>query len=231
MVVFGMKQFYGIDNHPADSRVTLSKDGKFQTLSSRMGTGGGNTPMCLITDEREDELVKEIVRRLTPLECERLQGYPDGWTLIGEPREVEVKDKNEHYKLIVTDNGDLEIEEDKDKVGPFSGKHKETKYFYNGADGKEHECTDSARYKALGNSIALPQWKWIAERMQPHLRTGATLGSLFDGISGFSLVWQQTYGSGTARWSSEIEEFPIAVAKQRIGDDDLGIKGDYETLF
>lgn len=59
MVVFGMKQFYGIDNHPADSRVTLSKDGKFQTLSSRMGTGGGNTPMVLIVDE-EDEICKNM---------------------------------------------------------------------------------------------------------------------------------------------------------------------------
>lgn len=31
----------GIDNHPADSRVTLAENGVYQTLSSRMGTGGG----------------------------------------------------------------------------------------------------------------------------------------------------------------------------------------------
>lgn len=37
------------------------------TLQARMGTGGNNVPMV-------------GVRRLTPLECERLQGFPDGWT-------------------------------------------------------------------------------------------------------------------------------------------------------
>ena len=37
------------------------------TLSARMGTGGNNTPLIGI-------------RRLTPTECERLQGFPDGWT-------------------------------------------------------------------------------------------------------------------------------------------------------
>lgn len=43
---------------------------------------------------------------------------------------------------------------------------------------------------------------------------GAKLGSLFDGIGGFPLVWETTYGTGTARWASEIEEFPIAVTKK-----------------
>ena len=37
------------------------------TLQARMGTGGNNVPLV-------------GVRRLTPLECERLQGFPDGWT-------------------------------------------------------------------------------------------------------------------------------------------------------
>ena len=64
-----------LENHPSDSRVRICEDNIFQTLSSRMGTGGGNVPMVM-----EDV----IVRRLTPLECERLQGYPDGWTDIGE---------------------------------------------------------------------------------------------------------------------------------------------------
>jgi DNA (cytosine-5)-methyltransferase 1 len=36
-----------IENHPADSRVGLSEDNKIQTLTSRMGTGGGNVPMLL----------------------------------------------------------------------------------------------------------------------------------------------------------------------------------------
>lgn len=42
------------------------------TLAARMGTGGLNTPM----------IATSSVRRLTPLECERLQGFPGGWTDI-----------------------------------------------------------------------------------------------------------------------------------------------------
>lgn len=38
---------FSIENHPNDSRVKLSKDNVVQTLSSRMGTGGGNTPMVM----------------------------------------------------------------------------------------------------------------------------------------------------------------------------------------
>ena len=36
-----------IENHPTDSRVTLGTSGKVQTLTSRMGTGGGNVPLTL----------------------------------------------------------------------------------------------------------------------------------------------------------------------------------------
>lgn len=57
--------------------------------------------------------------------------------------------------------------------------------------------------------------------MKQYLPAGATLGSLFDGIGGFPLVWETTYGTGTARWASEIEEFPIAVTKRRFGSEDV----------
>ena len=58
--------FYG--NRVADIRL---QDDKINTLQARMGTGGNNMPMVATTQ----------VRRLTPLECERLQGFPDGWTV------------------------------------------------------------------------------------------------------------------------------------------------------
>ena len=58
------------------------------------------------------------VRRFTPLECERLQGYPDGWTDIGE---------------------------------------------WTDSKGKKHKASDSVRYKALGNSIAVPCWRFILQ--------------------------------------------------------------------
>lgn len=113
-----------------------------------------------------------VVRRLTPLECERLQGFPDGWTDIGD---------------------------------------------YTDSAGKKRKTSDSARYKALGNSIALPFWRWMFGRMAAYLPDGATLGSLFDGIGGFPLCWEDVHGNGTAIWASEIEEFPIAVTKKRFG--------------
>ena len=116
--------------------------------------------------------VKYIVRRLTPLECERLQGFPDGWTDIGE---------------------------------------------WTDSKGKVHKTSDAARYKALGNSIALPPWKWILKRLCACYERDATLASLFDGIGGFPLIWEQLNGKGTCLWASEIEEFPIAVTKKRIG--------------
>ena len=74
-----------------------------------MGTGGNQVP--LIRD-------RVGVRKLTPLECERLQGFPDNWTRI-----------------------------------PYRGKTAE-------------QCPDSPRYKAIGNSWAVPVVRWIGERIQ-----------------------------------------------------------------
>ena len=115
-----------------------------------------------------------IVRRLTPMECERLQGYPDGWTDIGE---------------------------------------------WMDSKGKRRKDADSPRYKALGNSIALPFWDFLAKRISAQYLRPVTMGSLFDGIGGFPLVFERHNGKGTARWASEIEEFPIAVTKLRFGSD------------
>jgi DNA (cytosine-5)-methyltransferase 1 len=117
--------------------------------------------------------VKHIVRRLTPLECERLQGFPDGWTDIGE---------------------------------------------WVDSKGKKHKEADSPRYKALGNSIALPPWKWVLKRLCACYERDATMASLFDGIGGFPLIWEQLNGKGSCLWASEIEEFPIAVTKRRFGE-------------
>jgi DNA (cytosine-5)-methyltransferase 1 len=115
--------------------------------------------------------VKYIVRRLTPLECERLQGFPDNHTNIGE---------------------------------------------YIDTKGKKCKTSDASRYKALGNSIALPSWKYILKRLCSHYERDATMASLFDGIGGFPILWEQINGKGSCLWASEIEEFPIAVTKERI---------------
>ena len=68
----------------------------------------------------------------------------------------------------------------------------------------------------LGNSIALPPWRWILKRVSAFLPTDATLGSLFDGIGGFPLLWEENHPAGSARWASEIEAFSIAVTEQQI---------------
>ena len=112
---------------------------------------------------------KTVVRRLTPLECERLQGLPDNWTDIGE---------------------------------------------WTDSKGKVHQPADSPRYKALGNSIAIPFWFYLLRRISAQYERPATLGSLFDGIGGFPYCWEKCNGKGTAIWASEIEEFPIAVTKR-----------------
>lgn len=130
---------------------------------------------CAYREDAETYPVQNmVVRRLTPLECTRLQGYPDGWVDIGD---------------------------------------------WTDEKGKKHKDADSPKYKALGNSIALPFWDWMLRRMARYLPEGATLGSLFDGIAGFPLIWERIHGRGTARWASEIEPFPIAVTKRWFGEE------------
>ena len=53
--------------------VRVYEDYVMQTVIQRWGTGGGNVPAI----QKQDS---PIIRRLTPLEAERLQGFPDGWT-------------------------------------------------------------------------------------------------------------------------------------------------------
>lgn len=141
---------------------------KCSTLKAKAGNIG-NGSECLIAEKT----IRWIVRRLTPVECERLQGYPDDYTNIGD---------------------------------------------WTDSKGKKHKYADSPRYKALGNSIALPQWFWLVQRMRPYLKEKPTLGSLFDGLGGFPLVWQRAYGEGTARWASEVDNFCIAITRKRFPD-------------
>lgn len=139
------------------------------------------------------EHMDTIVRRLTPEECEALQGFPRNWTNIGE---------------------------------------------WTDSKGRTRQTTDSARYKALGNSIAVGYannqsgfWMWLMKRISAEYERSATLGSLFDGISGFPLAWARYNGAENCRWSSEIEDFPIAVCKKHFGDEDEGIEGDIKDYL
>ena len=136
------------ETHPADSRVKPMGD-VCQTVTSRWGTGGGNVPLVQEAYSiREDAKANNFsatplevtpalqalrpsvqshhaqtfianpmtVRRLTPIECERLQGFPDNFTNI-----------------------------------PWRGKP---------------DTPDAPRYKAMGNSMAVPVMRWIGKRIQ-----------------------------------------------------------------
>ena len=80
------------------------------------------------------------------------------------------------------------------------------------------KVTDSARYKALGNSIATPFWRFLARRIVAQYEHDVTMGSLFDGIGGFPLVFSQCGCKPV--WASEIEEFPMAVTKEHFPEED-----------
>lgn len=146
-------------------------------MSDRKGHNGiteNGIGTTLTAQEKERAMIAmNVVRRLTPMECERLQGFPDGWTDIEE---------------------------------------------WTDSKGKKRQTVDSARYKALGDSIALPFWEWMAKRMAQYLPEGATMASLFDGIGGFPLVFSRAGIKPV--WASEIEEFPIAVTKLHFKDED-----------
>lgn len=55
-------KFIMLEHHPNDSRTKIDESGTCQSLTSRMGTGGGNVPLVLeISDEAEDTDRKEIL--------------------------------------------------------------------------------------------------------------------------------------------------------------------------
>lgn len=130
---------------------------------------------------------ESVVRRLTPTECERLQGFPDGWTDIGE---------------------------------------------WVDSKGKKRQSVDGLRYKALGNSLCLPFWEWLSQRIVTQLKQDGTdaptMASLFDGIGGFPLVFSRSGCEPV--WASEIEEFPIAVTKKHFPEKETEMKGNENEL-
>ena len=124
-------------------------------------------------------LDRMVVRRLTPVEEERLMGFPDGWTDIGE---------------------------------------------WTDSEGKTHKSADCYRFKALDNSICLPFWQWMADRMVDVLKSegceNPDIASLFDGIGGVPLVYSRAGANPV--WASEIEDFPIRVTQKRFPEEEKG---------
>lgn len=164
-----------LDFNPSDSRLRYTDTDISQTLTARMGTGGNQVPLvqdtkiiafspnagsnagtiaisndisptlktdhnpavCAVADEQQNAtIIRNLaptltahggnymssetgpIRRLTPTECERLQGFPDGWTDI-----------------------------------PYR---------------KHEHAPDSLRYKAIGNSMAVPVMAWIGKKIDKY---------------------------------------------------------------
>lgn len=95
----------------------VKRDGKVGTAGK--GALASEELAFTVAATQDQQIVQDgegwVVRRLTPLECERLQGFPDGWTDV-----------------------------------PFRG----------------WNAPDTRRYKALGNSMAVPVMAWIGSRLQ-----------------------------------------------------------------
>ena len=108
----GITQSSGLDHHAVFSRQRVDdfrENGVVSTQSARQHKDATDL-VC-----QKAEAYAYLIRRLTPLECERLQGFPDGWTDIPD-------------------------------------------------------ASDSARYKALGNSVAIPCVEFIMGRIAAALR-------------------------------------------------------------
>lgn len=102
------------------------------TLSAQSGeTGKGDAAPCVPTPLS--------VRRLTPIECERLQGFPDNHTLIPVDKRKQIT--AEEYAYLRHHNPALTAEE------------------------AYRLAKDGPRYKAIGNSMAVPVMRWIGRRI------------------------------------------------------------------
>ena len=103
----GITQSSGLDRHAVYSRQRVD-DFRHNDVASTQSARQYKDATDLICQQAE--ACAHLIRRLTPLECERLQGFPDGWTDIPN-------------------------------------------------------ASDSARYKALGNSVAIPCVEFIMSRI------------------------------------------------------------------
>jgi DNA (cytosine-5)-methyltransferase 1 len=100
---------------PGQGVPTIATALNWQAGGKQTTLGGGPVSSALVKEQIPGVQIGAAVRRLTPRECERLQGFPDGYTLVnvrGKP------------------------------------------------------AADGPRYKALGNSMAVPVMRWIGERIQ-----------------------------------------------------------------
>ena len=100
---------YSVENHPADSRVNLDESGTVQTLTSRMGTGGGNVPMVMTTFSFDPSASRDVgeffIKECNkPLTNGTSPGHHDG-VVIAFDRAAFNQGLNAQYDFEITESG------------------------------------------------------------------------------------------------------------------------------
>lgn len=101
-------------------------------------------PSAVAYEAEIEKIIEWIVRRLTPLECERLQGYPDNWSMLHNIENMTDEQYGLFKEVYLLDKRLREKE-----IKKMPNREQLTKW-YNKLD------SDSTRYKQLGNSLAIP---------------------------------------------------------------------------
>lgn len=189
------------------------------------------------------------VRRLTPTECARLQGFPDWWAAIPTIEDMTDDQYTFWCDVLLTqaiisetarwdDRAECyvvwqEIKPDKKKGEHFDPYWRDTGKAYKPATKKQmirwynKLHTDSAEYKMWGNGVALPVVRIPIHGMA---QLGAkTLGSLFDGSGGFPLA--ALLDGIETLWASEVEPYPIAVTEWNFGGKAQMLLGNIPNTF
>lgn len=144
-------------DYVADPLQEVGKRTGVSTTDTRagVGIGGDADPMFTLQAGAQHGVgTSSAVRRLTPRECERLQGFPDDWTLIptwakGAPK----ADAEETARWILQG----------DAAWRFGTPEEKSAAWERGLKMARHP--DGPRYKALGNSMAVPVMAWIGRRI------------------------------------------------------------------
>lgn len=197
---------------PMDCGTTLSLD-KDRTIIAHRNEATVDTG-----ESRANELAVQgvpphyIVRRLMPIECGRLQGFPDGWGEIEQlPADMPEEAAAFWRGVYTTDcaiKGKRAQKSILERVDKLAAWHNSLH-------------TDSAEYKMWGNGMALPNALFFASRALAQISAeenrpveSLKLGSLFDGSGTMPLC--ATMCGAKAAWASEVEPYPIAVTKTHL---------------
>jgi DNA (cytosine-5)-methyltransferase 1 len=154
------------ENHAQDARYRDAGDCA-PTCHSQMGTGGNNVPLVYTktahpqnAEESQGVCHNATVRRLLPVECERLQGFQDGHTVpCFRPEDItdELVERfvEIHYEWSKIENGDKAKRKSAKQVREWLAKIS-----------NPDTCPDAPRYKAVGNSMAVNCMEWLGRRIQ-----------------------------------------------------------------